>query len=219
MTTVQGLVASVSTSRRNLAAPIPEELAQTPGIARTAVNTLNDFGEYDVREIIDTGTKFKYEYQSPSKNGITYITRFFNYPLAEAVSLAASLGTLTINGASIEGPNRFGLYDGTLHRRPDYGGDSGHADRQQIEETDQFYYRHELFDSDGVTYIRIFRYTYDVKVDWGVNSGYALYDGALSGSSFNLLGGDWYRFEKVTEIAVREEPFTISDAFSAMPPE
>lgn len=210
LTTVQGLVTTVETATRNKTAALTEETAQTAGTARTAVNTLNDLGVYDVREIVETGAKWVYTYTVPDVNGAYTVTLYFNHTQAEELALVAALSATNSNSFSPDPMNRFGKYDGRIVSRPL---DTTANAKWQWEVTGKTFERTEAFERGGKDYVRTWKYTFSAKRDWGISSGYAAYSGAKSGSSFEDLGGDWYHYVKVTKIEVKQAEVTLNGTY------
>lgn len=209
MKTIQGLETTVDENTASRTTAEPEETTQTAGTAVTVKNNYRADGLIDVRKIVETGEKYTDSYTVPDEDGDVTVTRYFNHTAAEEKALLAALSATRSNQASPGQVNKFRKFDGVIVSRPPRRGSSAH-NRTPVDETGKTYTRVELIHRDGVEYARTWTYTYNVKQDWGISSGYSAYNGAKAGSSFQLIGDDWYKYEKVTDIKVSEVVVTIT---------
>lgn len=213
--TIQGLLTRVEVLTRNKTSAEAEEDAQTPGTSVTVKNVTNDLGKIDVLKVTETGEKYVDTYEVPDEDGEYTVTRYYNHTAAEEQALLTALNAGKSNHAGPGQINKFRKFDGVIVSRPARRGASAH-NRTAVDEGPLTYTRVELVRRDGAEYARTWTYTYSVKQDWGIDSGYAAYDGAKAGSRFDLLGDDWYRYEKVTAITVSETAVTISGSPTAV---
>ncbi len=209
MKTIQGLETTVDENTVSRTTAEAEETTQTAGTAVTVKNNYRADGLIDVRKIVEEGEKYTDSYTVPDEDGDVTVTRYFNHTAAEEKALLAALSATRSNQASPGQVNKFRKFDGVIVSRPPRRGSNAH-NRDAVDKTGLTYTRVELIHRDGVEYARTWTYTYNVKQDWGVDSGYAAYTGAKNGSNFSLLGDDWYKFEKVTDIKVSETPVTLT---------
>ena len=201
--------------------------AQTPGELVTRRAALRENGLYDVETSTERAVKRCHATAFSDAEGVIIIVRYFNFTEAEEYTLLSTGSVqlpqdalVTVNGAPAEGGvmisgdirlrrnqlspgqvNRLGLFDGVLVSRPDVT--AGNAGKHYNSFHKQGLKKKEasFIHKDGALYKREIEYTYDMRQDWGLDSGASGYNNALTGSEFMFLGREWYRYQKVTSIS------------------
>lgn len=181
-----------------------------PIISRTTRKT--PAGAYDVEVTTDTPGPFLSHVVSspiPGTDAYEHVVSFINATGADLAGIVASYPMHHISpGYSW---NKFALMTGSIKFTPWIGRGGGaedYIDETNIEEVDV-----TTLSQGGVWYKRTRTVTFSLKRDQGVSSGLSIYSGALTGSSFQNLGGNWYAFKKVTRIVIKhEEIFDITDS-------
>jgi hypothetical protein len=209
MTTVAGLETTVDTATQQVTTVPGDETSQTPGTHRTVIKTNNDAGGVDVREIVETGTKWSQTWTVPDAQGEYSVVEFANFTLAEIQTLVSALGGTTSNGFYPPGPpNKFGKYDGRISVRPVNGGESVYAytTTGNTELIKRIVPRGDRIMKETYTI------TYDTARGYGVSLGRGNYVAKNPrtnwGSEFNDMGRNWYWFKAVTGVTLVTEDVT-----------
>lgn len=202
---------TVEASAPSKPAPSPGYVA--PGLPLDTVDwRLTPAGTYDITRVRDTPGPFRsffyYSYMSTSA-GLVAVKHIhlFNARQEDVTDVIAAEapGKRVATSLSL---NRFGLLTGEVTLSPWIGSDAADNSYSAIEKTGLVEYNDTTATINGEPYAVRTTVTYNVKRDWGLNSGYGLYSGGLGGSQFRTLSGDWYEFRKVTKIEVSRTPLS-----------
>lgn len=195
--------------KANVAAKLEEELEQTPGTMRIKISERNDRSSsmpWDTILREETATKWMMTDTVPDAQGDYIVMRYGNYKLAEQEALIAGLVGDNTNSWSPQGVNAYGLYDGAIIIKPH---DENWKNKFRFEASGLVEYTQPVrTNREGSLSMMQYKLIYDIRLDWGVSTGLTGYDGAKWGSWFRHLGGDWFYYKKVTNVYVREAPYT-----------